>query len=81
VPQAGWAGKSNGELLRLAAGRFEAFITVDQGLQYQQNLQGAPLGVIALRAPTNRIEHLRPLIPEVLKVLAKLTPGQYVAIP
>ena len=38
VPEAGWAGKKNGELLKLLAGKFEAFITIDKNLVYQQNL-------------------------------------------
>ena len=42
VPEASLAGKKNGELLRLAelAG-FEVLLTVDQGIEYQQNLQRA----------------------------------------
>ncbi len=40
VPECGWAGLSNGELLRLAETRFGTFITADQNLQYQQNLAG-----------------------------------------
>ena len=41
VPEEGLAGKKNGELLSLAeqAG-FEVFLTLDRGLEYQQNLQG-----------------------------------------
>ena len=48
----GWAGVKNGELLRLAAGRFGAFVTIDQGLAYQQNLalNGPTLTVILLVA-------------------------------
>ena len=30
VPEMGWAGKSNGELLRLAKEKFDVFITIDQ---------------------------------------------------
>jgi len=32
----GWSGRKNGALLALAAAEFEAFITVDQNLPYQQ---------------------------------------------
>jgi len=34
VPEAGWAGRENGELLQLAAGKFDAFITIDRSLAY-----------------------------------------------
>lgn len=36
VSEAGWAGKRNGELLRLAEGSFDVFLTLDKGVQYQQ---------------------------------------------
>ena len=38
VPEQGWAGKTNGELLRLAEGQFDALITSDRNLAFQQNL-------------------------------------------
>ena len=38
VPQAGWEGIRNGELLRLAQEQFDVFITVDRNLSFQQHL-------------------------------------------
>lgn len=38
VAEAGWSGKKNGELLKLAESKFDVFITIDQNLQYQVNL-------------------------------------------
>jgi predicted nuclease of predicted toxin-antitoxin system len=40
VPEAGWAGKQNGELLKLAEAQFDVLVTVDTNLRYQQNLKG-----------------------------------------
>jgi hypothetical protein len=80
VPDAGWRGRKNGDLLTLAAGRFDAFITVDTGIEYQQNLASLAVGVIALRARSNRIEDLRPLMPRVRQALATLGPGRWVAV-
>ena len=42
VVEAGWAGVKNGELLRLAAQRFDVVLTVDRNLEYQQNLEAIP---------------------------------------
>jgi hypothetical protein len=72
VAEAGWSAVDNGELLRLAAGRFDVFLTADQNLQFQQNLSALPLAVVVLAARTNRIEDLRPLIPELLSRLKSL---------
>lgn len=69
VPQRGWAGIKNGQLLALAAQEFEAFITVDRRLAEQQDLAGFNIVVLLLRARTNRLQDLRPLVPEVLQKL------------
>lgn len=80
APEMGWAGKTNGELLELAASQFEAFITADQNLTFQQNLEKAKLGVLVLVAPDNKLETLISLIPEALEKLKEVKPGaiQYV---
>jgi len=38
VPQMGWAGIKNGDLLVLAEKQFEVFVTVDRNLSFQQTL-------------------------------------------
>lgn len=51
----GWGGVTNGEVLQLAASEFDAFITVDKSLQYQQNLSGLPIAVVVLHAHSNEL--------------------------
>lgn len=76
--QMGWQKLANGVLLAKAAEQFELFITVDQNVQHQQNLTNLPLAVILLVAPNNQIETLRPLVPEVLRVLgSNITRSMY----
>lgn len=59
VPEMGWSGKKNGELLQLMLPEnFEVFLTVDQNLRYQQNLWAANIGVVVLVAPSNRLADL-----------------------
>ena len=67
--QMGWASIKNGELLALAAQQFDAFITVDRNLSFQQNVVAFPIAIIVLRARTNRLADLRPLIPALLAAL------------
>ena len=59
----------NGELLALAVGRFEVFVTADRNLSYQQDPSAFDIAVIVLAAASNRIDDLRPLVPRVLEVL------------
>jgi hypothetical protein len=81
VPQAGLAGKTNGELLTLAerAG-WQVLLTVDQGMAYQQNLAGRIISLAEIRAPSNRLPDLVPLVPAILAALPSLKPGEVIQI-
>jgi hypothetical protein len=80
VPDVGWSGRKNDDLLTMVAGQFEAFITIDGGIEHQQDLSSLAVGVIALRAKSNRLEDLRPLVPQVLAALPSLKPGDWVVL-
>jgi hypothetical protein len=81
VPEAGLAGKKNGELLRLAElSGFKAFLTVDQGIEYQQNLQQRSIAIIVIQAQSSRLDDLLPHAPEILKVLGSIKSGQLARI-
>jgi hypothetical protein len=80
VPEMRWNGFKNGELLRVAENDFEVFLTIDQGLRYQQNLRRTRLAVILFVAPDNRIETLRPLVPKALRALATVKSGEVIRI-
>jgi hypothetical protein len=80
VPERGWAGKKNGELITLASGLFDVFIIVDQGLEYQQNLSNVEIAVVVLRARTNRFSDLKPLVPKILEALKDAEPGQVIHV-
>ena len=69
VVEHGWAGMRNGELLERASNEFEVFVTVDRNLPRQQDLQRYAVAVVILAASTNRMEDLRPLVPQLLAVL------------
>ena len=80
VPEAGWSGKKNGELLRLAGDAYDVFVTIDQNLQHQQNLTPAPLAVILLVARDSRLETLLPLMGEVQETLLTIRRGEIIQI-
>jgi hypothetical protein len=76
----GWGGVKNGRLLALAAAEFEAFITVDRNLPYQQNVATLPITVIVLVARSNELQALLPLVPRLEEALATLQPRSLVQI-
>ena len=67
--QQGWSTIKNGELLALATKEFDVFVTVDRNLSFQQNLPAFTIAVIVLRARSNRLADLQPLVPELLAVI------------
>ena len=81
VVEMGWSSKRNGELLKLmAAERFEALLTVDQNIEFQQNVRDSGIGVLVVRARTNRLTDLRPLVPQILDGLSRVTRGVLIRI-
>ncbi len=76
----GWSGIKNGKLLTLAAASFDAFITVDKNLPYQQNAATLPVAVFVLDAVSNELPYLLPLVPALEAALATLAKGSYTLV-
>jgi Domain of unknown function (DUF5615) len=76
VPEAGFAGKTNGELLRLAQNRFDVFITLDKGIPHQQNLAYLKIAVLVIRAKTNQMIDVLPHVAECLAEMDTIEPGE-----
>lgn len=81
VPQEGWSGKKNGELLALmSAAGFEVLLTVDQSIRQQQDLRAAGVAVVVMIGASNQLASLLPLVPDVLAALGKVRPGDAVEV-
>jgi hypothetical protein len=76
----GWSGIKNVKLLALAASNFDAFITVDKNLPYQQNTASLPIAVFVLDALSNELSYLLPLIPVLEAKLGALIKGSFVIV-
>ena len=79
VRQMGWTSVKNGALLRLAADNsFDALISADKNMEYQQNLNELAVPVIVLSARDNRLPALQPLVPSIIRLLGEaLEPNFY----
>lgn len=80
VAEAGFKGLKNGRLLQAASGLYDALVTVDQNLQYQQNLHTFALAIVVLKARRSTYPMLKSLMPKVLETLAKIEPGEVVVV-
>jgi Domain of unknown function (DUF5615) len=77
VQRHGWSGMKNGDLLAAAAGDgFDVLVTADQNLQFQQNLSTASLGVVIIYAPSNALEDLSPLVPQIGRAISEVSRGE-----
>lgn len=71
----GWQGVSNGALLsRAAESGFDAVITLDAGIQYQQHRPELPVAIVILKAPSSALDDLSPVLPALLRALETLVP-------
>lgn len=80
VDETGFKGLKNGTLLKAADRKFDVLVTVDKSIRHQQNLQSFQIAVLLLIAKTNRYEHLKPLIPQVLEALKSIQPGTFAQV-
>lgn len=80
VAEHGWSGKKNGELLRAAEAEFDAFITMDRGIEYQQTLGSLALRIVPISARSNRRQDVEPAIPAVNAALRTTQPGRLVRV-
>ena len=67
-------------LLMLAEGDFDALVTIDKNIRYQQNITGRNIAIIIIRATSNDLDDIQPQIPQALTALKTLKPGQIVEV-
>jgi predicted nuclease of predicted toxin-antitoxin system len=81
VRYAGFSGKKNGELLRLAeeAG-YDVLLTVDQGIPYQHRMSGRRISIIVLRAPGNDIDTLKRMTAAAIRALTTIAAGEIIEV-
>jgi hypothetical protein len=76
VVEMGWGGMQNGQLLEQASEEFDAFVTIDANLPYQQVLERFSSGVVLVRAPSNRLADRKFLVPDLLASQDGIEPGE-----
>jgi predicted nuclease of predicted toxin-antitoxin system len=76
----GWSDLGNGELLAHAeTAGFDALITTDQNLRYQQNLTGRRISIVVLL--TTSWPRIRNHVVAIKQIIDSLQVGSYIEIP
>ncbi len=78
--EAGLGSKKNGELLAIAEGRWDVLVTTDKNIKFQRNLTGRIIAIVVLRARTNRLADLLPLLLECASALRRIRPGEILEV-
>lgn len=76
--EAGWGQLKNGALLAAAETKFQAFITSDQNIRYQQNIIGRNLAILVL--PTNDWPTIKQHADGISVRVAALKPGDFIEL-
>jgi hypothetical protein len=69
----GWSDLDNGTLLQVAEEQFDALITTDQNLRYQQDLKGRRLAILIL--PSTSWPKIQAYLPQIIAAVGELQPG------
>jgi hypothetical protein len=78
VQQESWTGLKNGDVLaRAEAAGFSVFMTGDQSLEFQQNISKRRLGIVVIRADSNALEDLLPLVSAALIAIGAVQPRRW----
>ena len=81
VPEAGFAGKTNGELISIAEeSGFDVLLTVDKGVAYEQNLAERRIAILIVHAKSNRLGDLLPHAGACVAHISSIRHGQIVRI-
>ncbi len=80
VTQLGWRSVSDSSLLTLSDGRFEAFVTLDRGFEFEHKLSRLSFGIVIVHVARNSISHYRPLYPNLVLAIDAIKPGQVIHV-
>ena len=74
----GWSQLINGELLAKAENQFDALVTTDKNLRYQQNLADRKIAIVVL--PFASWPKLQTRVSEIAVAIANLQLGDYIEL-
>ncbi len=80
VHEQGWDTFEDGPLLTVAQKEFDVFVTIDGGIEFQQNLSKFQIAVVIVHVPKNQLVHYRAIQKELLAAVEKARPGETIHV-
>jgi len=80
VAEKRWKGLKNGDLLALAEQEFDVFVTIDQSIEYQQNIRKLRLGIVVVRVGDNDITSYLPIFAELDQTAGRIRAGEVLQV-
>ena len=78
VHEQGWGALEDGPLLAVAQDEFDVLLTIDRGLEYQQNLSKLRMGVVVAHVPKNQLDQYSALLKELVNAIETAQPGRVI---
>ena len=76
----GWAGQKDHVLIQRIEGRYDVFLTIDKGFEFEHDLRQLSFGIIVLTAANNQMPSYERLLEELVRQIKLLSPGHAVHV-
>jgi predicted nuclease of predicted toxin-antitoxin system len=80
VRELGWAGLKDHVLIQRIEGRYDVFLTIDKGFEFEHNLTQFSFGIIILTTANNQMSSYERLLDDLFRQIQPLSPGQVVHV-
>ncbi len=80
VRDLGWTGQADHILVRQIQGRFDAFLTIDKGFEYEHNVEKLMFGVVVLETANNQMPSYERLLEDLIGQIRSIVAGQLVRV-
>ena len=73
VKDMGWAGQKDHVLITKIEGRYDVFLTIDKGLEFEHDLKKLSFGIIVLTTPNNQMPSYERLLEELIRLIENVS--------
>jgi predicted nuclease of predicted toxin-antitoxin system len=80
VRDLGWAGQRDHVLIAQIEGRFDVFLTIDKGFEFEHDLKKLAFGIIVLTTANNQMASYERLLEELVRQIQNVGPGHLVHV-